>query len=92
VAQNLNSTVFTQTQRENGSGGELNGEWHDHQKVAGVIDPNSGGNTVYLAPGLRATYDRFSSFALVGVPIANHMNGLQSKPDYKVLFGMAVAF
>jgi Putative MetA-pathway of phenol degradation len=71
---------------------ELNGEWHDHQKVAGVIDPNSGGNTVYLAPGLRATYDRFSSFALVGVPIANHMNGLQSKPDYKVLFGMAVAF
>ena len=71
---------------------ELNGEWHDYQKVAGVTDPNSGGNTVYLAPGLRATYDRYSGFALVGVPIANHMNGLQSKPEYRVLFGMAVAF
>lgn len=71
---------------------ELNGEWHDHQKVADVIDPNSGGNTVYVAPGLRATYDRFSGFALVGIPIVNHMNGLQSKPEYRVLVGMAVGF
>jgi hypothetical protein len=27
---------------------ELNGEWHDRQRIAGVTDPNSGGNVVYL--------------------------------------------
>jgi hypothetical protein len=30
---------------------ELNGEWHDHQRIAGVNDPNSGGNVVFLSPG-----------------------------------------
>mgnify|MGYP003501039341 CR=1 FL=1 len=27
---------------------ELNGEWHDKQRIAGIADPNSGGTTVYL--------------------------------------------
>jgi hypothetical protein len=71
---------------------ELNGEWHDKQKIAGVVDQNSGGNTVYLAPGLRASYDRFSSFVSVGIPIVNEMNGLQSKPDYRVVSGMSFGF
>jgi hypothetical protein len=46
----------------------------------------------YLGPGLRATYDRFSAYTLIGLPIVNHMNGLQSKSDYKVLTGMSFAF
>jgi hypothetical protein len=28
---------------------EVYGEWHDQQRTAGVIDPNSGGSTVYLS-------------------------------------------
>jgi hypothetical protein len=71
---------------------ELNGEWHDKQVVAGVVDPNSGGNTVYLSPGLRIGYGSGSGFASVGVPVVNHMNGLQSKPNYRVLTGLAAAF
>ena len=71
---------------------ELNGEWHDKQVVAGVVDPNSGGNTVYLSPGLRVGYGNVSGFASVGVPIVNHMNGLQSKPDYRVVTGVAATF
>ena len=71
---------------------EINGEWHDKQTVAGVVDQNSGGNVIYLGPGLRATYDRFSAYTLIGLPIVNHMNGLQSKSDYKVLTGMSFAF
>ena len=71
---------------------EINGEWHDRQTIAGVVDENSGGNVIYLAPGLRATYDRFSAYTLVGLPIVNHMNGLQSKSDYKVITGMSFAF
>jgi hypothetical protein len=71
---------------------ELNGEWHDKQLVAGVVDPNSGGNTVYVAPGLRVGYGNVSGFASIGVPVVNHMNGLQSKPDYRVVTGVAATF
>lgn len=67
---------------------ELNGEWHDKQRIAGVFDPNSGGTTVYLSPGLRVGFDRFSSFVSFGVPVINQHNGVQSKPDYRILTGI----
>lgn len=67
---------------------ELNGEWHDKQRTAGIPDPNSGGTTVYLSPGIRVGFDRFSSFLSVGVPIVNQHNGIQSKPDYRILTGI----
>jgi hypothetical protein len=71
---------------------ELNGEWHDKQVVAGGVDPNSGCNTVYLSPGVRIGYGGVSGFASVGLPVVNHMNGLQSKPDYRVVTGVAATF
>ena len=67
---------------------ELNGEWHDKQRIAGIPDPNSGGTTVYLSPGVRVGFDRFSGFVSVGVPIINQHNGIQSKPDFRVLTGI----
>jgi hypothetical protein len=67
---------------------ELNGEWHDKQRIAGVPDPNSGGTTVYLSPGVRVGVDRFSGFISVGVPVVNQHNGVQSKPDFRVLTGI----
>jgi hypothetical protein len=67
---------------------ELNGEWHDKQRIAGIPDPNSGGTTVYLSPGVRVGVDRFSGFVSFGVPIINQHNGIQSKPEYRVLTGI----
>ena len=67
---------------------ELNGEWHDKQRIAGIADPNSGGTTVYLSPGVRIGFDRFSSFVSFGVPVINQHNGVQSKPDYRILTGI----
>jgi hypothetical protein len=71
---------------------ELNGEWHDRQVTAGVVDPNSGGNTIYLSPGVRVGMGNFAGFASFGVPIANDVNGLQDKPSYRVLAGIAAGF
>jgi hypothetical protein len=71
---------------------ELNGEWHDNQVIAGVRDPNSGGNTVYLSPGVRLSVHNFSGFVSVGIPVVNNLNGLQSEPDYRVVAGVAAAF
>ena len=71
---------------------ELNGEWHAHEIDAGVKDPNSGGNTVYLSPGLRLSMDKWSGFVSVGIPIVNHSNGFQSEADVQVFSGIAVTF
>ncbi len=71
---------------------ELNGRWEDKERVAGVRNPNSGGNTVYLSPGLRASYANMSGFLSVGVPVANHANGLHPKPDYRIVSGITLSF
>ena len=71
---------------------EVNGEWHARQEIAGAKDPNSAGNVVFLSPGLRLSYDRWSSFVSVGVPIVNHLNGVQAEPDWRVLTGVGISF
>jgi len=71
---------------------ELNGEWHGHQEIAGVKDPNSGGNVVYLAPGLRLSMDKWSGFVSVGLPVVNHLYGVQAEPDWRLLTGVAMSF
>ena len=71
---------------------ELNGEWHDKQRTAGVVDPNSGGNTLYVSPGLRLTVENWSSYVLVGIPVVNDLNGIQATPAWRVLGGVSVVF
>jgi hypothetical protein len=71
---------------------ELNGEWHGHEKVAGVRDENSGGNVVYLSPGLRLSMNKWSGFLSVGIPVVNHVDGVQAEPDWRLLTGVAVNF
>jgi Putative MetA-pathway of phenol degradation len=71
---------------------ELNGEWHGQQVIDGAKDPNSGGNVVYLSPGLRYSLDRWSAFASIGIPIVNQVYGIQAEPDWRLLTGVAVNF
>lgn len=71
---------------------ELNGEWHGEQEAGGEKDHNSGGNTVYLAPGLRLSQDKWSGFASIGIPVVSDLNGLQAEPDWRLVTGMSLAF
>jgi hypothetical protein len=71
---------------------EVNGEWHARQEIGGVEDPNSGGNVVFLSPGLRLSHERWSGFVSVGVPVVNDLNGVQAEPDWRVLTGVWVNF
>jgi hypothetical protein len=71
---------------------ELNGEWHAEQVTNGISDPNSGGNTIFLSPGLRLLQDKWSGFASVGVPILDDLNGIQSEPDWRILVGGSLLF
>ena len=38
---------------------ELNGEWQAEQETNDISDPNSGGNTLFLSPGLRLSQDEW---------------------------------
>jgi hypothetical protein len=71
---------------------ELNGEHDARERIAGVVNDNSGGHVLYLSPGIRASYGQFSAFASVGIPIINEMNGLQSEPEYRVVGGLGYSF
>ena len=71
---------------------ELNGEWQAKQNVSSEIDPNSGGNVVFLSPGMRIASNRWSGFVSVGLPIINDLNGLQSEPTYRLIGGVLVGF
>jgi hypothetical protein len=71
---------------------ELNGERHAKTIAGGVTDQNSGGNVVYLAPGLRFSMQNWSSYVSFGVPVVNELNGVQAEPDWRLLTGIAVSF
>jgi hypothetical protein len=71
---------------------ELNGERHQHLVAEGVKDLNSGGNVVYLSPGLRLSMDKWSGFLSVGIPVLNQVNGVQAEPEWRLLTGIAVTF
>ena len=70
----------------------MNGEWHAREVTGGIKEPNSGGNVVYLSPGIRYSLDRWSAFASVGLPIVNEVNGVQAEPDWRLVTGVAVSF
>jgi hypothetical protein len=71
---------------------ELNGEWHAEQVTNGISDPNSGGNTVFISPGLRLSQDKWSGFVSMGIPIVDDLNGIQSEPDWRVIAGATWLF
>ena len=71
---------------------EVNGEWHDKQETAGVDDANSGGNTIYISPGLRLSIDEWSGFFSVGIPVVKDLNGIQAEPEWRISTGASLAF
>lgn len=70
---------------------ELNGEWSDEEEQNGVIDPDTGGNTLYLSPGLRVAGDGLSGFVSLGIPVSNSYNGTQSEPDWRIVSGFSLS-
>lgn len=71
---------------------EINGEWHEKQRTFGIADPNSGGNTVFISPGLRLTVENWSSYVMVGIPVGKDYNGIQATPTWRVLAGVSAVF
>lgn len=51
--------------------------------------PNSGGEQLYLAPGLSARIsDHFSAFGVAQIPLYQRVNGFQLAPEYTMSLGL----
>ncbi len=61
-------------------------------EVGGVDDPNSGGTTVFLVPGLQYASRRWVLEAAVQLPVIQDLNGTALEKDYTVRAGFRVNF
>jgi hypothetical protein len=72
---------------------ELNGEWEGRQKVAGVVEQESGGRVLYLSPGVRLTVSEGWAASLsLGLPVAQRIRLSHPENDYRLVMGVARAF
>ncbi len=61
-------------------------------EAGGVTNPNSGGTTWFLAPGLQYVTRRIVLEAIVQLPVVQDLNGTALKNDYSVSGGFRVNF
>ena len=72
---------------------ELNGDWREKVEKPGGTDNNTGGNIIYLSAATRASWGRgWSAYFSAGVPVLKDLNGIQSEPKARVLFGISKGF
>ncbi|MFZ2405755.1 MAG: hypothetical protein WAW41_11500 [Methylobacter sp.] len=72
---------------------ETNGEWRDHEKRGNITIANSGGNTLYISPGIRfISGQNWNVGTSVGYAVIHDLHGNQSDPDYRIMgaFNMAI--
>jgi hypothetical protein len=70
----------------------LNGEWMGKVDTAGDINPNTGGNILYVTPGVKLSVDNWAAYINAGIPVARDINGIQSDPDWRLTTGVSVQF
>jgi hypothetical protein len=71
---------------------ELNGEWEGRQRIRGETEDDSGGNVIYLSPGVRFTSgNNWSGVLSVGVPVAQSIRRSHPENDYRVIVGISKA-
>lgn len=72
---------------------ELTGEFAAYNKVAGIIEPDSGGKSLFILPGLRANINSYLSVYLgVGLPLFERYHGAQVTTRYNAISGIDLSF
>lgn len=72
---------------------EANGDWRGKVVEGGDVDGNTGGNVVFLSGGTRLSWGcGWAATVSVGAPVIMDLNGIQSEPDLRMLFGISRAF
>ncbi len=71
---------------------EVDGTYSVKDKIQGIRDPNSGGNTIFLTPSFWASSQRIILQLGVGVPIVQHLFGNQRKNHYSLVLNIGYTF
>ncbi|MDV2504070.1 MAG: transporter [bacterium] len=71
---------------------ELNGKHVEKHELAGRKLNNSGGDTLFVAPGLQFLINTVIFEGSIQLPIFQDLNGTQPETDYNVLVGMRYLF
>ena len=61
-------------------------------EISGKDDPNSGGTTLFIAPGLQYITKRWVLEAIVQLPAFQDLNGTALEDDYTVRVGFRFNF
>lgn len=64
----------------------------EKHRAAGANDPDSGGTTLYLSPGLQYVTRKWVLEAIVQIPVAQHLNGAGLEEDFTLRTGFRVNF
>lgn len=64
----------------------------EKNRVGGIRDPNSGGTTLFLSPGLQYVTKKWILEAGVQIPVAQDLNGTALKNDYILNAGFRINF
>ena len=71
---------------------ETNLVYQDKDQIGGSDDPNSGGLTVFILPGLQYVTKRWIVEAGIQVPVVQDLNGTALEKDYIVRAGFRLNF
>ena len=71
---------------------ETNLIYREKNKVNGATDPNSGGTTLFIAPGLQYVTKRWIAEVAVQIPVSQDLNGTALENDYIVRGGFRFNF
>lgn len=72
---------------------ELLGEFAEYNKVNGIMEPDSGGKTLFIMPGIRANVkSTLSAYFGVGLPLFECYHGVQVKTTYFAIGGVDLSF
>lgn len=63
---------------------EADGTYSQKNQASGQMDPNSGGNTLYITPSLWLSSKKTILQVGIGFPVVQNLNGVQNKNNYVV--------
>lgn len=71
---------------------ELNYSDREKNRIDGVRDPNSGGRSLLVSPGVQYVTRRWIAEGIVQVPVMQNLNGTALEEDLTVRVGFRVSF
>jgi len=71
---------------------EADGQYTEKDRFNGVIDNNSGGNTVFITPSLWISSEKFIFQLGAGLPVVQHLFGSQDRSNYLLSLNLGWVF